>query len=39
MVDIGGGFVVDDIYPCTTHVISEEMDLDLRKKCMKFRKV
>jgi hypothetical protein len=27
LVDMGGGFVVDDVYPITTHVISEKNDL------------
>jgi len=39
MIDMGGGFVVDDVYPVTTHVIAEENDANLRARCMKFRKV
>ena len=34
MIDMGGGFVVDDVYPVTTHVVSEINNAELRKKCM-----
>ena len=39
MVDLGGGFIVDDVYKSTTHVISEVNTKELRDKCTKFRKV
>jgi len=39
MIDLGSGFIVDDIYKSTTHVISEVNTKALREKCTRFRKV